>query len=124
MVTEQGEYTRSVVVYQASGEEGDAGIYAGELSGHRYRADRKSRTGWPKAAQFMCAGCLATRARVWDHCHAHGYVRAPLCNTCNTRYWSGWSPERGRATTSSNLDTSYYQWCRYHGVRWAGPCSA
>ncbi|MEY9860094.1 hypothetical protein ABH935_005730 [Catenulispora sp. GAS73] len=56
MVTDQREFTRSVVVYQARGEDGDAVIYAGELSGHRYRADRKSRTGWPKAAQFMCAG--------------------------------------------------------------------
>ncbi|WP_407942534.1 endonuclease domain-containing protein [Nocardia salmonicida] len=29
---------------------------------------------------------------MWDHCHAHGYVRAPLCEPCSTRHWSGGAP--------------------------------
>ena len=52
-------------------------VYNGELSGVRYRADLAGRKGWPLAARFMCAGCLGARARVWDHCHTHGFVRAP-----------------------------------------------
>lgn len=29
--------------------------------------------------------------------------RAPLCNTCNTRCWSGWDPQYGRAAPIRNL---------------------
>ncbi|MEU1932900.1 endonuclease domain-containing protein [Streptomyces coeruleorubidus] len=25
----------------------------------------------------------------WDHCHEHGYVRGPLCGSCNTREGTG-----------------------------------
>jgi hypothetical protein len=85
--------------------------YQGELRGRRYSADAARRVGWPAAAQFMCAACLTQRARVWDHCHAHGFVRAPLCNACNTRHWRGWQPRHGRAAPSLNVDTSYYGWC-------------
>lgn len=54
------------------------------------------------------------RASVWDHCHTHGFVRAPLCNRCNTRNWRGWRPQHGRATHSRNFDGSYYGWCPKH----------
>ncbi|MFF0133343.1 LuxR C-terminal-related transcriptional regulator [Streptomyces mirabilis] len=31
-----------------------------------------------------CAVCRTAPATVLDHCHEHGYVRAPLCQSCNT----------------------------------------
>jgi hypothetical protein len=115
VVADLGEITRTVVVYGPKGAEGDAQVYRGELKGRRYCSDRAGRRDWPQAARFMCTGCVTARAQVWDHCHAHGFVRAPLCNTCNTRHWSGWQVENGRATPSHNLDTSYYQWCPQYG---------
>lgn len=124
VVAELGEITRSIVLYQAlEAPGGGAEIYEGQLEDRQYCVDRKGRADWPKAAQFMCAGCLSRQARVWDHCHRHGYVRAPLCNTCNTRHWGGWDPSRGRPTPSSNLDTSYYRWCPGFDDEWAGFCS-
>lgn len=62
--------------------------------------------------------------RVWDHCHTHGYVRAPLCNRCNTRNWRGWQPAFGRALPTRNLDTTYYQRCPEHGIDPDRHCSA
>jgi hypothetical protein len=123
VVAELGETTRSIVLYGARGADGDGGgaVYNGELAGQLYHADRAGRRGWPAASRFMCAGCLSARAQVWDHCHVHNFVRAPLCNTCNTRHWSGWHPEEGRATPSSNLDTSYYRWCPRHRSRQCSP---
>ncbi|MFE7117219.1 endonuclease domain-containing protein [Streptomyces sp. NPDC057654] len=111
VVADRGEYTRTAVVYGARGSSADAVMYGGELSGEQYRVDRAGRRGWPPAARFMCAGCMSVRASVWDHCHTHGFVRAPLCNRCNTRHWSGWRPELGRSECSRNLDDSYYGWC-------------
>lgn len=111
VVSDRGEITRSVIIYGPRGALGNAVIYHGELYDRRYRAGRAGRGDWPPASQFMCTGCVSTRACVWDHCHTHGYVRAPLCNTCNSRRWHGWRPEHGRAAPSRNLDTSYYQWC-------------
>lgn len=122
MVADRGEFTRSAVVYGATSTAASAVIYNGELSGHLYTADRAGRKGWPTASRFMCSGCVSVRARVWDHCHTHGYVRAPLCNACNTRHWSGWHPDHGRPMVSSNLDSSYYRWCHGYGDRWE-PCS-
>lgn len=124
VVADRGETTRTVVIYGARSDDADAAVYAGELEGQIYRVDRAGRRGWPRASRFMCTSCMSVRARVWDHCHTHGFVRAPLCNTCNTRHWSGWQPERGRATPSSNLDTSYYAWCPKHTTEWSAPCSA
>jgi hypothetical protein len=111
VVADRGECMRTAVVYGPRGSDMQAVVYGGELSGERYRADRAGRREWPTAAQFMCAGCMTVRASVWDHCHTHGFVRAPLCNRCNTRKWSGWQPQHGRAAPSRNLDESYYRWC-------------
>ncbi|MFI0908687.1 endonuclease domain-containing protein [Streptomyces sioyaensis] len=111
VVADLGECTRTAVVYGARGSDADAVVYDGELAGQRYRVDRAGRRDWPTAAHFMCAGCMSVRASVWDHCHTHGFVRAPLCNRCNTRAWRGWQPQHGRAATSLNLDDSYYRWC-------------
>lgn len=123
MVADHGERTRTGVVYGPRGSDMDAVVYEGELRGERYRVDRAGRKGWPTAAQFMCAGCMSVQASVWDHCHTHGFVRAPLCTRCNTWHWSGWQPQRGRSVTSRNLDKSYYRWCPEHTNRWK-PCSA
>jgi len=124
VVADLGEITRTAIVYSARKDDSDPAVYAGELSGRRYTADPARRQGWPAAARFMCAACLTRRARVWDHCHAHGFVRAPLCTACNTRHWGGWQPQHGRAAPSLNLDTSYYRWCPWSGDELQGPCSA
>ncbi|MFF0142353.1 endonuclease domain-containing protein [Streptomyces sp. NPDC005227] len=59
--------------------------YNGELKDHVYAVlSRKpgiSRT----VAQWACAVCGTAPATVLDHCHEHGYVRAPLCQSCNTQ---------------------------------------
>jgi hypothetical protein len=125
VVSELGEITRVQINFGAVGTEADATVYRGELRGRSYRADRAGRRGWPKASRFACAACMSTRASVWDHCHAHGFVRAPLCNICNTRTWGGWHPQHGRVTPGRNLDTIYYRWCPRYEDEWASrPCSA
>ncbi|MFJ2478248.1 endonuclease domain-containing protein [Streptomyces sp. NPDC087659] len=59
--------------------------YNGELKGHLYSVlSRKpgiSRT----VAGWACAVCRTAPAAVLDHCHEHGYVRAPVCQSCNTQ---------------------------------------
>ncbi|MZE54181.1 recombinase, partial [Streptomyces sp. SID5770] len=37
-----------------------------------------------KVAGWICAVCRTSPATVLDHCHEHGYVRAPVCHSCNT----------------------------------------
>lgn len=126
MVADRGETKRTVVLYGGKTADGAPTLYNGELAGQKYRVDRADRVrqGWPVASEFMCAGCLTAQARVWDHCHTHGYVRAPLCNRCNTRNWSGWQPAYGRALPTRNLDTTYYQRCPEHGIAPDRHCSA
>lgn len=118
VVADRSEFIRTGVVYGPRGSDQDAVIYNGELTRTKYRVERAGRRGWPAATQFMCASCMSVRASVWDHCHAHGFVRAPLCNRCNTRTWSGWDPRRGRASTTRNLDQSYFRWCPEHADPW------
>ncbi|MFD8395395.1 endonuclease domain-containing protein [Streptomyces sp. NPDC059680] len=36
-------------------------------------------------AGWTCAVCRTAPAVVLDHCHEHGYVRAPVCHSCNTQ---------------------------------------
>lgn len=43
-----------------------------------------ARTRSTRADGYLCRMCAETRASVWDHCHDHGYVRGPLCASCNT----------------------------------------
>ncbi|MFS1303986.1 endonuclease domain-containing protein [Streptosporangium longisporum] len=124
VVANLGEITRTAVVYGAKADEAGTALYNGELQQRRYRVDRAGRTDWPTASHFMCTGCMSTRARVWDHCHTHEFVRAPLCNPCNTRHWSGWHPQHGRAPQSRNVDTSYYRWYPHYGDEQLGSCSA
>jgi hypothetical protein len=101
MVADRGEVKRTVVLCGGKTADGAPILYNGELADRKYHVDRADRVrlGWPVASEFMCAGCLTTQARVWDHCHTRGYVRAPLCNRCNTRNWSGCDGHQGMADT-------------------------
>ena len=126
LVADRGEMKLSVMVYGGPSSPGQAVLYAGELAGRRYSPERSKREGWPRASQFMCAACATDRAAVWDHCHRHGFVRAPLCTRCNTRHWTGWHPEYGRSRASSNVDTDYYRYCPEYALAsrgFAAPCS-
>lgn len=123
VVADLGEVKRAAVLYGPRKDDSEPGIYRGELSGRRYCADRDGRRDWPVAARFMCTACMTSQAQVWDHCHVHGFVRAPLCGPCNTRHWGGWAPRHGRAAASANIDASYYSWCPWYDEA-RGRCSA
>jgi hypothetical protein len=58
--------------------------YNGELEGRRY-AELSKRRGTLEVSGWMCALCQEAPAFALDHCHEHGYVRAPVCQSCNTR---------------------------------------
>lgn len=58
--------------------------YDKELEGQLYSVlSRKPGTS-RRVACWACAVCRTAPATVLDHCHEHGYVRAPLCQSCNT----------------------------------------
>ncbi|KUJ55294.1 recombinase, partial [Streptomyces sp. NRRL F-5122] len=59
--------------------------YNGELKGLLYSALSRKPGISRKVAEWMCAVCHTTPATVLDHCHEHGYVRAPVCQSCNTQ---------------------------------------
>ncbi|MGW2937335.1 endonuclease domain-containing protein [Streptomyces sp. NPDC001156] len=58
--------------------------YNGELGGHLYSALNRKPGTFRKVAGWTCAICRTAPAAVLDHCHEHGYVRAPVCYSCNT----------------------------------------
>ncbi|MFB7293766.1 endonuclease domain-containing protein [Actinacidiphila glaucinigra] len=58
--------------------------YTRELEGRLYSALSKKR-GSLAVSGWRCAVCEEAPASVIDHCHEHGYVRAPVCQGCNTR---------------------------------------
>jgi hypothetical protein len=58
--------------------------YNGELEGQVY-AVLGRRRGSLQVSRWLCAVCRRAPATVVDHCHEHGYVRAPVCPSCNTR---------------------------------------
>ncbi|MBT2545255.1 recombinase [Streptomyces sp. ISL-44] len=59
--------------------------YDGELEGRLYSVlSRKPGTS-RRVAGWACAVCRTAPAAVLDHCHEHGYVRAPVCHSCNTQ---------------------------------------
>ncbi|MFI1338107.1 endonuclease domain-containing protein [Streptomyces sp. NPDC020845] len=59
--------------------------YNGELEGQLYSVlSRKPGTS-RRVAGWACAVCRTALAAVLDHCHEHGYVRAPVCQSCNTQ---------------------------------------
>ncbi|MGW1729291.1 endonuclease domain-containing protein [Streptomyces sp. NPDC002306] len=59
--------------------------YNGELHGHLYSALSRKPGISRKVAGWTCAVCRTAPAAVLDHCHEHGYVRAPACHSCNTQ---------------------------------------
>ncbi|MFE5546119.1 endonuclease domain-containing protein [Streptomyces sp. NPDC056534] len=58
--------------------------YSGELKGQLYTAASRKTGISGKVAEWICAVCRTAPAAVLDHCHEHGYVRAPVCHSCNT----------------------------------------
>ncbi|WP_189308421.1 endonuclease domain-containing protein [Streptomyces albospinus] len=61
--------------------------YRRELQGAAYACVREH---GPSPANFLCAVCETARpATDWDHCHAHGLIRGPLCVSCNTMEGQG-----------------------------------
>ncbi|MFF0206175.1 endonuclease domain-containing protein [Streptomyces sp. NPDC005017] len=59
--------------------------YRGELKGRLYSALSRKPGISHKVAGWACAVCRTAPAAVLDHCHEHGYVRAPVCHSCNTQ---------------------------------------
>ncbi|MFE5550000.1 endonuclease domain-containing protein [Streptomyces sp. NPDC056534] len=58
--------------------------YGGELKGQLYAQLSRKPGISRKVAGWSCAVCHTAPATVLDHCHEHGYVRAPVCHSCNT----------------------------------------
>ncbi|MFD7451813.1 endonuclease domain-containing protein [Kitasatospora sp. NPDC059827] len=65
-------------------------LYGGSMRGVLYSGERRRAT---RADGYLCAVCGLRQAVVWDHCHepSHGYVRGPVCASCNQaeRSWHG-----------------------------------
>ncbi|MEU6273087.1 endonuclease domain-containing protein [Streptomyces populi] len=59
--------------------------YGRELEGQLYSVLSRKPGMSRKVAGWACAVCRAAPATVLDHCHEHGYVRAPVCQSCNTQ---------------------------------------
>ncbi|MFG2858071.1 endonuclease domain-containing protein [Streptomyces mirabilis] len=58
--------------------------YSKELEGQLYAVLSRQPGTSRRVAGWACAVCRSAPATVLDHCHEHGYVRAPLCQSCNT----------------------------------------
>lgn len=58
--------------------------YTGEMRGQLYSVLSRKPGMSRQVAGWMCAVCGTAPAAVLDHCHEHGYVRAPVCSSCNT----------------------------------------
>ncbi|WNE95475.1 endonuclease domain-containing protein [Streptomyces luomodiensis] len=59
--------------------------YGGELEGQLYSVLSRKPSTSRRVAGWACAVCRTAPAAVLDHCHEHGYVRAPVCQSCNTQ---------------------------------------
>ncbi|MFF6946438.1 endonuclease domain-containing protein [Streptomyces lavendulae] len=58
--------------------------YKGELRGQLYSVLSRRPGMSHQVAGWVCVVCGTAPAAVLDHCHEHGYVRAPVCPSCNT----------------------------------------
>ncbi|WEO93324.1 endonuclease domain-containing protein [Streptomyces sp. FXJ1.172] len=98
--------------------------YNGELAGQLYSVlSRKPGTS-RKVAGWSCAVCRTAPAAVLDHCHEHGYVRAPVCQSCNTQerpdhLYSNDIRVANRYTRLFDTDTGHWlrHWHRCPGCR-------
>ncbi|ADI06761.1 hypothetical protein SBI_03640 [Streptomyces bingchenggensis BCW-1] len=98
--------------------------YNGELEGQLYSVlSRKPGTS-RRVAGWACAVCRTTPAAVLDHCHEHGYVRAPVCQSCNTQerpdhLYSNDIRVANRYTRLFHTDTDHWlrHWHRCPGCR-------
>lgn len=59
--------------------------YGREFEGRPYSVLSRKPGISRQVAEWLCAVCREAPATVLDHCHEHGYVRAPVCQSCNTR---------------------------------------
>ncbi|MFB9462065.1 endonuclease domain-containing protein [Streptomyces cinereospinus] len=59
--------------------------YGKELEGRLYSVLSRKPGISRRVAEWACAVCRGAPATVLDHCHEHGYVRAPVCQSCNTQ---------------------------------------
>ncbi|MBB4779348.1 endonuclease domain-containing protein [Streptomyces rapamycinicus] len=98
--------------------------YNGELEGQLYSVlSRKPGTS-RRMAGWACAVCRTAPAAVLDHCHEHGYVRAPVCQSCNTQerpdhLYSNDIRVANRYTRLFHIDTDHWlrHWHRCPGCR-------
>ncbi|MFD7016978.1 endonuclease domain-containing protein [Streptomyces sp. NPDC059928] len=68
-----------------TGPEVSLRLYSGELEGQLYSVLSRMLGTSRRVAGWACAVCRTAPASVLDHCHEHGYVRAPVCQSCNTQ---------------------------------------
>ncbi|MDX3697825.1 endonuclease domain-containing protein [Streptomyces europaeiscabiei] len=54
--------------------------YTGQLDGVQYEITRRRSR---PARDYLCRLCGLMQASAWDHCHDHGFVRGPVCASCN-----------------------------------------
>ncbi|WP_225080781.1 endonuclease domain-containing protein [Streptomyces sp. CoT10] len=98
--------------------------YNKELEGQLYSVlSRKPGTS-RRVAGWACAVCRTAPAAVLDHCHEHGYVRAPVCQSCNTQerpdhLYSNDIRVANRYTRLFDTDTDHWlrHWHRCPGCR-------
>ncbi|EGX60462.1 hypothetical protein SZN_07497 [Streptomyces zinciresistens K42] len=71
---------------RTTGAEGTASPrpYRAELEGQLYSVLTRKPGMSHRVTGWACAVCRIAPATVLDHCHEHGYVRAPVCQSCNT----------------------------------------
>ncbi|WP_404950264.1 endonuclease VII domain-containing protein [Streptomyces sp. ARC12] len=98
--------------------------YGKELEGQLYSVLSRKPTTSRKVAGWACAVCRTAPATVLDHCHEHGYVRAPVCQSCNTQerpdhLYSNDIRVANRYTRLFHTDTDHWlrHWHRCPGCR-------
>ncbi|GGW23391.1 hypothetical protein GCM10010339_93320 [Streptomyces alanosinicus] len=98
--------------------------YNGELEGQLYSVLSRKPATSRRVAGWACAVCRTAPATVLDHCHEHGYVRAPVCQSCNTQerpdhLYSNDIRVANRYTRLFHTDTGHWlrHWHRCPGCR-------
>ncbi|MEU6010438.1 endonuclease domain-containing protein [Streptomyces sp. NPDC047453] len=129
-VTEPPSYRRQAHTadgQQATSPEGPTAPlrpYNGELEGQLYSVLSRKPDVSRRVARWACAVCRTAPAAVLDHCHEHGYVRAPVCQSCNTQerpdhLYSNDIRVANRYTRLFHTDTDHWlrHWHRCPGCR-------